>query len=570
MKTTYLAAFAAAAIAFGTVSCNKDGDTIYTPGAEAGTVEGNGTDIVLDHERLGALVLTVYWNANGDITLSDPEVAPPAHAVTNVLQIASDPEFTNIYEETMGGGVYSRQFTCGELNNIVSRIGLEGGVQATVYLRLRSTIGANLEPRYSNVLNLNVTPYFIDMSFAKILDKDQNETGKILASPAVDGIYSGFMGAGAWENWWLREGNSVVWGNDGVSGTPFVLGNLSSGLEAWNFWFPGISGCYYTVVDTKANEWSALLLPEVRIGGDIDAVMTYDRKANKWTYTYNATAGTVNITLSSEGRQYNVASGTDDAAAAAVPVAFGGTPDALTFGTGAATTIALPVAISGETTITLDLNDPKAWKLEAAQGGTGPVETVSPFLYLAGVYGAGDWTFDYFLKLYNEDNKTYGGVNPVDSEWGYRMFTEAGNWDNYYTMVDGGSGFEGQLVANGEGNIAAPEAGLYLFDVSLSGLTYKLTPVQSVSYTGLNDDWNLYPMTATETPGVYTAQVTKTGNTPWGVKIVLNENWDLFFGGGSGELLLYRDGFDGDNDFEPGVLTLTVDLTKGTYSYTSL
>lgn len=100
-------------------------------------------------------------------------------------------------------------------------------------------------------------------------------------------------------------------------------------------------------------------------------------------------------------------------------------------------------------------------------------------------------------------------------------------------------------------------------------MKYKLYPVSKVSYTGLNDDWSLTEMQATETPGVYTATVTKSANTPWGVKIIINENWDLFFGGNGtpGELVLFHDGFEGDNELENGTYTLTADLAKGTYTY---
>ena len=50
---------------------------------------------------------------------------------------------------------------------------------------------------------------------------------------------------------------------------------------------------------------------------------------------------------------------------------------------------------------------------------------------------------------------------------------------------------------------------------------------------------------------------------------MLNDNWDLFFGGNGtpGELVLYRDGFEGDNELANGTHTLTVNLSKGTYSY---
>ena len=222
---------------------------------------------------------------------------------------------------------------------------------------------------------------------------------------------------------------------------------------------------------------------------------------------------------------------------------------------------------AGETTLTLDLNDPNQWTLTASAGSGTPVETVPEYLYLSGIYDP--WDFESTLRLYNEDNRTYGGAHYVDSEWGYRIYAEKDNWDDYYSMVAGSNGYEGGLLPGGEGNIAAPEAGFYLFDVNIGELKYKLTAVSKVAYTGLNDDWTLSAMTPSETKGVYTAEVEKKDNTPWGVKIVLNDNWDLYFGGNGvpGELALYRDGFEGDNELENGIYILTVDLSKGTYNY---
>lgn len=562
----YIAAAGLAAMLLGAQSCDKDGDTIYTDGPDRAEISGVASDIVLDKDHLQSLALTIYWNENGRISLSDPLVAAPEGAASNTVQFSTDPEFASVVDDNVESGVYYRQYTCEALNNLVGRLGLEGGVKGTVYIRIKTVLGANIDPKYSDVQTVSVTPYFIDMSMGFVLDASQNDTGRTLWSPASDGIYSGFIGAGSWENWWLREGNNTVWGNDGVTGTAFVMGNNTTGLDVWNFWYPSPSGCYYTVVNTRTNEWSALYIGELTLGGDLSGAMTYDRKANKWTYTFDATPGTISVTLSGTGKQYNTATGTDDAAAADTPVGFGGTAGNLTFGN-AAQPVSVEVGAAGETTLTLDLSDPRGWTLTAEAGSGGPVETVPPMIYLSGVQP--EWDFSNYLKLYNEDNRTYGGALQVNSEWGYRIYTEAEAWDNYWTMVDGGTAFSGQLVNNGEGNIAAPEPGFYLFDVNMGELTYKLTPITKVSYTGLNDDWSLTEMTATDVPGVYTATFEKTANTPWGVKIVLNDNWDLFFGGNGtpGELALYRDGFEGDNELANGTHTLTVDLSKGTYSY---
>lgn len=543
-------------------SCDND-DIVYASDIQDITLSGNTNDIVLSEDAQDALVLTLHWNENGDISTSDPDIAAPNGAVNNTIEFSNDISFEKIANVNVDNGVYSYQFTCSALNALLSQLGYEGGVKAPLYVRIKGALGVNTNPFYSEVLELSVTPFKVDMTLGVYLNASKEDTGRVLRAPNEDKIYSGFIGAGAWENWWLRESDGHVWGNDGETGTPFVI---SSKDTAWNFWYPGLSGCYYTVVNIPVNEWSALLIPTMTLGGDIAGEMTYERKLNKWTYTFDAaTAGTYNVTLTSTGKQYNVSTGTDDALAIDTPISFGGSAASLEFGGNG--TIAVEIAQAGETTITLDLNDPLALKLTAEAGAAAPVEQALPYLYVVGAYG--DWTFDWTIKLYNEDYLNYGAVLPVNSEWGYQIIKEENVWDDYYGMAAGGNGYEGQLVANGSENIAAPDPGLYLFDISLSALTYKLTAVTKVSYTGLNDDWSLTEMTASDEPCVYTAQVTKSANTPWGVKIVLNDNWDLFFGGNGkpGELVLFHDGFEGDNELENGVYTLTVDLAKGTYSY---
>lgn len=552
-------------------SCEKDGDIITTSGLEDTEVvlEGDIQDIVLSTDNLTALALTLYWNENGKLSSSDPLVALPDYAISNTIQMAPDESFSTTVDFLMDNGVYSEQFTAEALNNAVGRIGFTPGTASLLYIRIKSTLGNNIEPSYSNVLVVSVTPYAIDMSLAVYLSSALEDTGHRLYSPASDGIYSGFIGAGSWENWWLLEANGVKWGNvgDDGGGVPFVT---SSNDQAWNYWYPGVSGCYYTIVNTTAREWSALLIPSLTVSGDIEGEMTYNRKENIWTLTFNnATAGDKSITISGTGKQYNVSTSTDDAAAIDTPVAFAGSADALTFGN-TASAITVNVPVTGEVTLTLNLEDPKNWTLTTGEGGVEEEEPADPYLYFSGIDDgiSGSWTFDNYLCLYNEDNKNYGGACNVNSLWGYQLYTIADDWSSNLTMVEGGNAYEGKLQAGEGSNITAPEPGLYLFDVSLSGMTYKVMPITTVSYAGLNDDWAMREMTATETPGVYTADVVKSANTPWGVKIYINESWDYYFGGGSGALKLYQDGFDGDNELENGNYVLTVDLCKGTYSYT--
>lgn len=550
-----------ALVAIMAAACDKDGDFLTTNGADKVTVDGSG-DIVLTYENADALALTLYWSDNGTLSLSNPLVKAPENATTNTIQFSDTEDFARTSDIICDQGVFSKQFTASQLNSAISKVGFTEAVKKQLFIRIKSTLGSNIAPTYSNVMAINVTPYVIDMSVGFILDSNRAETGNTLASPASDGVYKGFMGVAGWYNWFLREGDGTTWGNTGVAGSEF---HLSSDDTQWNFWFPGVEGCYYVIVDTNKEEWSALLIPALTVSGDISGDLTYNRKQNTWTLTYNATsAGTAKIKIAGVGKQYNVGTSTDDAAAIDTPVAFGTEGSAITFGS-AASDIAVNVPAAGEVTLTLNLSDPNAWTCEVQQGGGEPVEEVQKYLYLVGIDDgiSGSWTFDNTIKLYNEDDLNYAAVCNVNSLWGYQIGIEEGNWGSVYKWVSGDAA-SGTLAMDGTENIPAPDPGLYLINVSLKYLTYNTLAVTSVQYTGINDDWTLYDMTPTATPGVFTADVNITAASPWGFQIILNQDWGQKFGGGNGELFYQGGNITDDAAFAGKTCTLTVDLCKCT------
>lgn len=543
-------------------SCEKDGDFLTTAGGEKVVLQGTEGDIVLDFEKANDLVLTIYWSDNGEISLSNPLVLAPKNAISNTIQLSGDADFSTVVEQRAEDGIFEQQFTHYELNALLSRLGMEGGITYPLYIRIKSEIGNNMTPTFSNVLNMNVTPYLIDMSIGYILDSEKSETGKTLYSASSDGIYEGFLGVTAWYNWFLREGEGTVWGNDDVTGTAFVASKEAS---SWNFWFPGQAGSYYTILNTVVKEWSALWIPALTVSGDLNGEMTFDRNANRWSYSFNNSAtGSITVSISGTGKQYNISTGTDDAAAIEIPVGFGGSAEGLTFGS-TATPIIVPVSGTGEVSLILDLSNPQQWTLTVTEGSSTPVE-VPPLVYLSGVDDGitGKWTFDNYLRLFNEDALGYGGGCNINSLWGYKFYEEKDNWDDAYGMAEGGTAMEGSLLFGGENNITAPDPGLYIIEMYKRALIYKLTAVNSVSYTGLDDDWSLHAMSGTETPGVYVAEVTIAGPSPWGFQIIINENWDLKFGGSNGELILYGGNLTDDASLTAGTYTLTVDICKQT------
>lgn len=544
--------------------CDPDGDLITTDGPAALTLEGSG-DAVLDKDHLDALALTLHWTDNSRLTLSDDAVQAPLNATENTVQFAAAEDFATTVDMPADDGATSMQFTVESLNSLVGRLGLEGGVAAPVYIRVRSVLAQNMSEQYSNVYKVNITPYAIDMTVGYILNKDKADTGLTLYSLNADGVYSGFHGVTAWYNFWLQEGNGTVWGNDGKTGTPFLI---SSEDDAWNFWYPGQDGCYYTIINTQRQEWSALYVKSLTVSGDISGEMEYNKKSNKWTLSFTAaSAGTKKVRISGSALQYNKDTGTDDANAIATSVAFGQTDGKITFGS-EATDLSVNVPASGATTLVLDLSNPKEWTLS-----TGDSEPDTPSaaacLWLVGVDdgATGAWNFDQSIPLTDEENLTYAGAVNVNSLWGYRLYTEKDSWSGFYGKASGDAS-EGTLVAEQESNIDAPTAGLYVVEASLSAMTYKTTAVNSVQITGINDDWSLTQMTPTAEPGVYTAQVAVTADTPWGYKIVLNDNWDTFFGGTSGQMLYLGGNIPLDELYKGGTWTFTVDLCKGTITIT--
>ncbi len=551
-------------IAFGLVSCDSDIDPVYVLPSDAISLGGASGDIILTPDNPLALAMTLYWSGDGQLALSDTLLQAPVNAAEETIQLSKDEQFTSVLDLSVEKGVRSRQFLSEELNSLLGRLGYNADEKAPLYIRIRSVLAANAAPSYSSVIQVMVQSYKIHLILGTVLDKDWNETSMTLASPEENGIYQGFMGVNGWTNWWFREANNVVWGNLGETGKTFYA---SSADDHWNFWFPAPGGCYFTTLNTREGWWSALNIENLTVSGDISGEMEYNLKTNQWFLPINlSSASTVTIAINGKGRLYNKET-TDMGPAIEQNAAFGGDSENLAFGeTGSDISVTLP---AGETMLVLDLTNPLQLKVGA--GEAAPVPETEPRLYLSGVV---NWDgFDDYLSLYDEGALAYGGAHWVDSEWGYRAYPQP-DWATAYKAADGATPLSGSLIlAESDGNIPAPEKGLYVMDFRLEEMTYLLTKVATVTFTGLNDDWTEHAMTqSSENPEIFTAEFVKEKETPWGVKVLINNDWSLFFGGGDGSLRLGHSdattGFDGDNALTVGeTYILKVDFGTQTYSY---
>lgn len=554
------------AFIMGLASCDSDIEPVYVIPSDDITLGGASEEIILSANNPQALAMTIYWSGDGQLSLDNTLLQAPVNAAEETIQLSKDDQFLSPIDISVEKGVRSKQFLSEELNSLLGRLGYTADEKAPLYIRVRSVLAANLDAAYSFAIKVMVQSYRIHLNLGTVLDKDWNETSMTLASPEENGIYQGFMGVNGWTNWWFREANNIVWGNLGETGKTFVA---SSEDDHWNFWFPDPAGCYFTTLNTAEGWWSGLHIDNLSVSGGISGEMTYSIQANQWTLPVSlASAATVSITINGQGSLYNKET-TDMGPAVLQNVAFGGDSQNLSFGeTGSAISVDLP---AGETTLVLDLSNPLQFTVGA--GEAAPEPEAEPKLYFSGVV---NWDgFDDYISLYDEMNLNYGGAQWIDSEWGYRAYPQP-DWATAYKGAADATGLAGSLVlaeSGNDGNIPAPESGLYVMDFNMKDLTYALTKIETVTFTGLNDDWSEHPMQqSADNPEVYTAEFVKEKETPWGVKVLINNDWSLFFGGGDGNLLLGHSdattGFDGDNALTVGeTYILTVDLGKQTYSY---
>lgn len=334
------------------ISCEKDGEKIYLQSLGSDELIATTDKVVLSVETSQKVVLSFAWKGQ-DVHINDTTVGTAAKA-KNYMEISLSEDFSGqIYkDETTSNSI---AYKGGELNSIVNGLGAKVGEVNNVFFRLGSATGENIPYAYSNVVRVAITPYVMDMNMGILLAADKTENGKTLYSENADGIYKGFLGIKvADKNFWLKEGNGSIWGNIADSEKAFVISSDPS--NQWNFWFPDIAGCYYTVIDTQAEEWSATLLSTITINGDIQGDMSFDIENNRWICNYTSDSSKdINITLSGTSRIFNVSTGSTEGTSDTF--GFANSNDGLIFGK-TSDNITLHVE-EGENSIILYMNVPE-------------------------------------------------------------------------------------------------------------------------------------------------------------------------------------------------------------------
>ena len=285
------------------VSCDESGDKIYLDGFEASGLMASASDVKLSVDNSKDVVLSLAWQ--NPTLLSSDETKPAGSGVLKTyLQASASEDFASAKEYTVTD--LSKAFTGADLNATAKDLGLTPDVSSSLYFRIKSQMGANLDAAYSNVCQVKVTPYLIDMSYINILNKGKDQVLTYLYSPNSDGVYSGYMNVSSRLNCWGKENDGTFWGNIQTGDKPYAV--LDNAQSACNIWFPEPAGIYYTVLDTKSEEklFHATLIKSMKVNGE---EMKYDGPNYAWVKVIETTADNTPISIVADGAEYNKSTG---------------------------------------------------------------------------------------------------------------------------------------------------------------------------------------------------------------------------------------------------------------------
>lgn len=391
------------------VSCDESGDKIYLDGFKASDLMASASDVVLSVDKSKDVVLSLAWQ--NPTLLSSDETKPAGNGVLKTyLQASPSESFATVKEYSVTD--LSKVFTGADLNTLAKDLGTTPGQSAPLYFRIKSQMGSNLDAAYSNVCQVNVTPYIIHMDKMTIWNADKNKELTYLYSPNEDGIYAGYMNASSWLNFWVKENDGTIWGNVAQDGHVFEMDNTES---AWNFWLPGQTGIYYIVVDTKAKELKPTYIKAMQLNGED---MTYDAPNYAWTKVITTSADNTPISIVATGAEYSKATGTDDAAAVVKTMNYTLADGKMTDSENAGS---VNIAKAGTYTVTVKVGENSALTYSIESGNqTAPEPEASNT-----------------LCMFSKDGNTLLAVMSKMSDGVYTCKYKPSAWDNFYFIYVG-------------------------------------------------------------------------------------------------------------------------------------
>ena len=274
------------------IACKKDGDTVTLEYIANNELVASATELVLSNATAGSNVFSLSWSKDSLRVSGNNGLA--GTALVNTLQFDTVNTFTHPKESVETG--VQKLFTGTALNMLVLSMGMAPEETKTIYIRLKTEVGANLEPLYTPAVALKVTSFNL-VSFLYMpgdLSGGWNSYTTKLCSPTSDGKYEGYVNAIQWNNFKLSEqanGDGIVYGS-----LPNELYKLDPSAAQWNIWFDE-TGYFLVKANTNDLTWSKTKINSFHISGDFNewstsaTPMSYDAVNKVWTATANFQPG---------------------------------------------------------------------------------------------------------------------------------------------------------------------------------------------------------------------------------------------------------------------------------------
>lgn len=269
-------------------SCEKEGGSPTVTGIESATLSASETEVLLDATTPRAVALQLMWN------LPEPQSTEKIaqSQIKTAVQFSTSESFT-----TIGRSVdvlsASISYTHQQLNNMVRAMGFTPHEPQAIYARIVSRLAPNVDPRYSNVIELSITAFedLQDGDYLFLADEDFSAFPWKLCARSEDGVYDGFVQVDQWHNFYLAnepsEDAATIYGAYPVDGNQYVL---YTGDDRWTCWTNN-GGYLYLKADVNEMSWSETVIRTLSVTGDFNGwseaanPMVYDREAQIWTAT---------------------------------------------------------------------------------------------------------------------------------------------------------------------------------------------------------------------------------------------------------------------------------------------
>jgi hypothetical protein len=298
MKTTINKFSILGLLLLGLFSCEKEEDRVTIEYGDAPTLSTSSNNLALVREMADNEAITFSWTEL-PVQWSDPEVAHDG-AVNYILEIDSAGNNFESPVITEMGNELARSYSVREFNEILLEEGFQPETQANIEARIRVT--NNIETLYSNVVNIEATPYSTDIEPAYVYVPGAYQGWDPTAAPVLvsfedNGEYQGIItitdeGEPVREfkitsepNW---EGTNYGESGEGVLSTDGGAGNLSV-PEAYT---------YLITADLNNLSWSAekhswAIVGDATGSWDVDQDMTFDNREGVWKITTELVPGKI-------------------------------------------------------------------------------------------------------------------------------------------------------------------------------------------------------------------------------------------------------------------------------------